>query len=117
MAPAAVLKEEAAAGKMMGFSFESIPEVLDVGFYRVGGDYYRIARTLPIYETACQFTGPVLLLHGDADPVVPCRISEHYHSIYENSELHIIPGEDHNFTVHSSEVYGMIVDFLKKISA
>ena len=59
--------------------------------------YFRIAQSLPIYEIASHYTGEVLLLHGDSDPIVNKIASERYHDVYKNSELHIVKGADHGF--------------------
>lgn len=48
-------------------------------------------------EIASHYTGEVLLLHGDSDPIVNKIASERYHDVYKNSELHIVKGADHGF--------------------
>lgn len=67
------------------------------GVVAIGGFYFRIAQSLPIYEIASHYTGEVLLLHGDSDPIVNKIASERYHDVYKNSELHIVKGADHGF--------------------
>ena len=64
-----------------------------------GRNYFVTAQTLPIYETALQYTGPVILVHGTADRVVPYTYSERYKNGYKNAELYLLPGVDHGFSV------------------
>ncbi len=52
-------------------------------------------------RSPCQFskkiTCPILLLHGDRDPVVPLRQAEDLHRKILFSELKVFPGEGHGF--------------------
>ena len=67
LAPAATLKEDAIKGICMGTKYdtENIPEtVLVDGQHEVGGHYFRIAKSLAIYETTC-------LLSSDDNLLVP----------------------------------------------
>ncbi|WP_191988101.1 alpha/beta hydrolase [Lapidilactobacillus wuchangensis] len=100
MAPAATLKSDAQAGKTRGLIYDPhhIPDQLPIwSGLDLGGFYLRTAQTLPIYEVAQQFTGPVCLIHGRGDVVVNKRASEQYHEVYANSELHLLPDADHGF--------------------
>ena len=98
-APAATLKDDAIKGECQGTSYDpvQIPDKIHVHEHTIGGFYFRIAQSLPIYEIASRYTGEVLLLHGDSDPIVDKIASERYHDIYKNSELHIVKGADHGF--------------------
>ncbi|POD88483.1 hypothetical protein S101258_00756 [Lactiplantibacillus plantarum subsp. plantarum] len=101
MAPAATLKTDAQKGVLQGTTYDPrhIPAVLPIrdGF-KVGGFYLRTAQTLPIYEVAQQYTGPVDLIHGTKDAVVSPQASEKYHAVYQQSQLHRLPDADHGFT-------------------
>lgn len=115
MAPAVALKYDALAGTCMGVQYDpqNVPEVVDLhGMFKLGGNYIRIAQTLPIYEVAGTYKGPVCLIHGKDDMVVNYKYSEKYHEIYENSELHLIEGEDHNIKVHTQECFDIVLEFL-----
>lgn len=100
LAPAATLKEDAQNGELQGTTYRPhhIPDTLPTKKHLiVGGFYLRTAQMLPIYEVAQQYTGPVCLIHGDADTVVNKKASERYHDVYQNSELHIVSGGSHQF--------------------
>lgn len=59
---------------------------------RVGRAYCQTAQTLPIYETALQYEGPVILVHGTADRIVPYTYNERYKAGYKNASLVLLPG-------------------------
>lgn len=84
-----------------------------VGGVEVGGDYFRLAQLLPIYETAQHFAGPVLLIHGQDDTVVSPAASRKYNVILPQSVFHLIEGEGHMFDgPHRAKVVQLVVDFL-----
>lgn len=117
LAPAATLKDDALNGVCQGSHYNSnhIPVIVNVAGYEVGGDYFRTAQLLPIYETAQHYGGPTLLVHGDADAVVSPETSQKYNVIMQNSQLHIIPGEGHMLNgAKKQEIIRLVAGFLKK---
>ncbi len=117
LAPAATLKEDAQKGDLQGTAYNpnQIPDTLPIKKgLMVGGFYLRTAQTLPIYEVAKQYTGPVCLIHGDADTVVNKKASERYHQVYQNSELHIVEGGSHRFEYKArKQALQAVTDFFK----
>lgn len=116
-APAAVLRDDAIRGNVMGVAYDAgnPPESVKIfGRYDLGRGYMLTAQTLPIYETAEKFTGRVCVIHGTADRIVPYTYGERYHKIYANSELHLLDGADHGFTGCEDEAVKIAVSFLKK---
>lgn len=115
MAPAAVLREDALRGSTMGKTYNPAdpPEYVEMfGPFKLGREYIKTAQVLPIYETACQYMGPVCVLHGTADTVVPYTFGLCYHREYKNSELHIMEGEDHGFSHNQAKAVETAVGFL-----
>lgn len=114
MAPAAVLKDNALNGEMFGVRFNpvNIPEYVPVFNRRVGREYTKVAQTLPIYETAARYVGPVFIIHGMSDEIVPYSYGERYKDGYKDATIHLVEGGDHNFTHELDEVKNMAVDFL-----
>ena len=105
-APAAVLRDDALRGQLQGGTYDAgnIPEIVTVPGrnIKVGRNYCVSAQILPIYETALQYEGPVILVHGTADRIVPYTYSERYKNGYKNAKLCLLPGVDHSFTVKGS---------------
>ncbi|GEL90233.1 alpha/beta hydrolase [Pediococcus parvulus] len=117
LAPAATLKDDALKGDLQGVTYQPnhIPDALPTQKGQiVGGFYLRTAQTMPIYEVAKQYKGPVCLIHGDADTVVDKKASERYQEVYENSELHIVVGGSHQFKgAARPQALQLMTDFLK----
>ena len=56
-----------------------------------------IASRDPAEEAMERFPGPVLILHGDADDVVPVEGSREAAERYRQCQLAVIPGETHHY--------------------
>lgn len=116
MAPAATLAEEARRGRIAGARYDPahIPPYISCFGRRVKGDYAKTAQTLPIYEQTQHYPGPVCLIHGTADALVPATASQQYHTCCKNSRLHLIPGADHEFYRRGEQAVSLAVDFLSE---
>ena len=55
------------------------------------------ATSFDLYDLIPNYTGPVLLLHGDKDPIVPLSYSERAAETFPNAELIVFPGQGHGF--------------------
>ena len=115
MAPAAVLKDDAKNGTLFGLHYDpvKVPEYIEVFNHRLGKAFIKEAQKLPIYETAARYTGPVCIVHGMADGVVPCHYSVRYKEGYKNASLHLIENEDHGFSCKPEEVRAIVAPFLE----
>lgn len=60
--------------------------------------FFTEIRNLQVFPTLKKFTNPVLLIHGDADPIVPVDYSRRAVRTYKKARLHIIPGAGHGFS-------------------
>lgn len=114
LAPAAVLKDDALAGRCMHAKYvaSNPPEYVNVFFHKLGRGFILEAQKLPIYEVSAQFSGPVCLIHGNDDKIVPVKYSEQYHQTYNNSELHILKNEGHMFRGNKACLVETITTFL-----
>lgn len=115
MAPAAVLREDALRGSTFGKQYDAAnpPEFVELFPGRkLGRDYIVQAQSLPIYETATQFIGPVCVIHGKGDTLVPYTFGECYHREYKSSELHLLDGEDHGFSKDTAKAVEIAVGFI-----
>ena len=115
LAPAAVLRDDARKGVLMGKYYDpgNPPQRLRVFLHSVGRNYFLVARDLPIYETSARYGGPVCLIHGKEDRIVPFSYSERYHEAYACSELHLLEGENHILSKKRPEVIRTAVSFLR----
>lgn len=85
------------------------------GGLKLGRDYIQSAMTLPIYETASNYKGKVLIINGMADQVVPFTYAQLYKKVLSNSELILIPGEDHTYTIAPEYAVSLVTNWLCKI--
>ena len=118
MAPGSVIKDACQAGHFFSNDFDpkNPPEYIKCfGFYKVGREYMLSSQEFDIYGTSAQFEGPVCIIHGTEDGIVPLWCSEKYDSTYANSTLHLIEGENHLMVSHLKETNRIILDFLKSL--
>ncbi len=115
-APAAVLEDQTKTGFVLGipFDLDNVPEYVEVFGHRVGRAYILEAQNINIYGRAAAYEGPVCLIHGLNDQIVPYEYSEKYNDIYAKSEIHLMEGEDHGFEVNPDASVEYAVSFLVK---
>lgn len=115
-APAFMIPRCARAGSLLGNRFDpakvpaSIPTIKGL---TLDGDYLRVAQTIHVEDAIDRFPGPVLLLHGEADDVVPVRDSELAARRYRNCRLVILPGETHHFDQRPMQMMEAISHWLR----
>lgn len=115
LAPAGNIKDGLIGSSFFGLQFnaDELPDVVELpSGLKVGHQYFQTAYDLPIYEVAKAYTGPVAIVQGSEDMVVPTRYSRRFDQIYETSELHILDGYDHEFTQNPTEVSRLVRDFI-----
>lgn len=82
-------------------NFGSLANVPDEVFYRdqllLGKQYFYDVWYYDPYKEIGEFEGPVLILHGTADAIVPMEYSERAKSVYKNAKLIEIQAGDHGF--------------------
>lgn len=122
LAPAAVLRDDALRGNTMGAVYDpwnfkgdyiELPHAPGTPGLKLGRNYVEAAINLPIYETAANYNGPALILQGTHDRVVPYTYAERYNEKIKNSELKLIPDEDHGFSLTSQESSLLAADWLR----
>lgn len=115
LSPGAVLKDYAREGRLFGLRIdpENPPERKRVLWYTIGRDYVLTAQTLPIYETAALYTGPVCICHGTVDHIVPFRYSERYAEGYADCRLTPVPGANHFYSFRRRRVDALLLAFLR----
>lgn len=110
--PAIVLQDDAKARANADGTF---PETSNVMGNTISHKYNEAAVSFDLYEHIKDYTGPVLILHGDADRIVPLRYSQKAAEIYENANLIVYPGQGHGFMGQArDEAKAAEVQFLKE---
>ena len=119
IAPGSVIKEACQGGKFFNATFDpkNPPEYIRCwGIYKLGREYLVTTQQLDIFGTSAAYDGPVLLLHGDRDGIVPMWCSEQYLEAYgANATLKVVEGENHTITRRRKQVIGETVEFFKKV--
>lgn len=118
LAPAATLKDDALKGTCMGTEYDTnhIPDVVKIGEEgkEVGGQYFRIAKLLPIYEVTREFKGPALAIHGLKDVIVDSVASRRYGETMENCQVELFGSLDHGIEGEEKEkAIEKLFEFLK----
>ena len=117
LAPGSVIKEACQGGHFFRNTFDpkNPPEYIKCfGWYRVGREYMLTTQELDIYGTSEQYQGPVCIIHGTKDGIVPLWCSQRYDSIYTHSEMHLIEGENHLMVKKLDETKVIISTFFGK---
>ncbi|MGN1370342.1 MAG: alpha/beta fold hydrolase [Aristaeellaceae bacterium] len=117
LVPAASLKTDAQQGTCMHVTYDPqhIPEAVQIGANQVGGLFFRMAQTLPIYEVTAQFRGKALAILGGRDGVIVADSIRRYGACMANCRVvekptldHGLGGAEHDETVQ--EVVAFLLD-------
>ena len=117
-APAFMIPDGAREGCLLGARFDPdrIPDSFPViKGLELDGEYLRVAQTIRPEEAMDRFKGPVLILQGDEDDMVPVQVSARAAERYAQCELAVIPGETHHFDRYPEEMTRRIRSFCEKI--
>ena len=115
IAPGSVIQDACKGGRFFGAEFNPAdpPEyVKGFGIMKLGREYILSTQELDIYDTAKAYTGPVRLIHGSNDTIVPMSCSEKYVETYtQDAELIVVEGENHMITQKLKTVVSHAVSF------
>lgn len=78
-------------------SFESFEEIPETITEELGYHYFADIWDYDIFEQMPQYTGPVVIYHGDADSAVDYTYSERAVEAFPNATLTVMPGTTHMF--------------------
>lgn len=116
-APAFMIPRCAREGNMLGARFDPdhIPETFPtIKGLTLEAGYVRSAQAVHAEEAIDAFSGPVLLLHGEADDVVPLRDVAAAAERYQHCRLELIPGETHHFDQAPEQMKTLIRSWLEQ---
>ena len=90
-----------------------MPEVVNSFGMQLGRAYVEGLYDLDVYGRIARYKGPVQIIHGDQDRLVPISYSEKAHEAYRNSAFKVMPGAGHGFRGKvQEEAIGIIKNFL-----
>ena len=79
---------------------------------KLGQEYILTTQNLDIYRTAKEYTGPVRLVHGSKDTIVPLSCSDKFVEAYtQDADLIIVEGGNHTITRKLKTVVSHAVSF------
>ena len=115
IAPGSVVQDACRNGKFFGAEFNPAdpPEYVKCfGIMKLGREYILTTQELDIYGTAKEYTGPVRLIHGSKDTIVPMSCSEKFVETYtQDAELIVVEKENHMITRKLKTVVSHAVSF------
>lgn len=82
---------------------EDIPDTYYLMWMTVGRAYAENLLDYDIYEAISTYDKDVLLIHGDADSIVPLSYSEKAVEVYDSARLKVLPGAGHGFSGSDAE--------------
>ncbi len=116
-APAFSIPAWCRQGNMLGWTFDprSIPDVIKIpGGQELEGNYVRTAGTLYVERAAEAFHGPVMIIHGERDDLIPAADSLEMAKKYQDCRVSVIPGEGHHFDHDPGAMIRAIQGFLEE---
>lgn len=84
-------------------SVEDIPDTYHLMWMTVGHVFAEDLLDYDIYEAISAYKKDVLLIHGDADSIVPLSYSEKAVEAYDSALLEVLPGVGHGFYGNDAE--------------
>jgi Dipeptidyl aminopeptidases/acylaminoacyl-peptidases len=119
IAPGSVIKESCQGGKFFNARFDpkDPPEFIRCwGLMKLGREYLLTTQQLDIYGTASSYKGPVRIIHGTNDNIVPMWCSERFMKTYgAQSELVVIEGENHLISRKRKDVAASVTEFYRTL--
>lgn len=77
---------------------ENIPETYEFWGLTLGRNFFASMHDFVAYDHIGGYKGPVLILQGDQDGIIPPSVAHRALQKYENAELVILNGEGHGFS-------------------
>ncbi len=78
-------------------SFDQVPKTYNLMGFTVGSNYYRNLLDMDITKTATKYKGPVLIVHGNNDDIVPIKYSRQAAHNFKNADFIILKDAGHGF--------------------
>lgn len=93
---------------------EDIPDTLTFWDLTLGRVFFETLRGLDAFALLPGIELPVMILHGDKDPIVPLTYSQRAVQALPHAELTVFPGEGHGFSAEANrQMEQMIAGFVR----
>ncbi len=80
-----------------------IPDTTFLWNVPIGKRFFTELRDMDVFGRIGAFRRPVLIVHGDADNIVPVDYAYRAMKVYRHAKLHVIPGAGHGFKAEEFE--------------
>ena len=118
--PAFCIPDDARKGSMQVITFDPqhISDVVGTMPMQVSGKYPESVIDMNVYKEIIKYKGPVLLLHGDKDAIVPLQYAAKAAEVYAQCIYHVLKGAPHGFyeEPYMTDTLNYIHLFLKQIA-
>lgn len=95
-------------------SVDDIPDTYFSLWMTIGRAYAENLLDYDIYEAISGYEKDVLILHGDADSIVPLSYSEKALDIYSSARLEVFPGAGHGFYGEDAQrAINLVLEYLE----
>lgn len=117
ISPAWMIPEISRKGSVLYNDYDArhIPEKLVSPDWELSGDYIRVAQTIHVEDEIERYDGPVVIIHGDVDEIVPYSYGEKAAKLYKNAKLITIHGAGHCFVGQLDELYNAVRSCIREI--
>lgn len=96
-------------------SVEDIPDTYYFMWMEVGRAYFEPLMDYGVYADVSRYPDDVLLIHGDADSIVPLSYSERAEEVYPSAKLKVIEGGGYGFSgADAKETIRYILEYLEE---
>lgn len=93
---------------------EDIPDTTTLWNIKMGRCFFEEIRDMKVFDLITEYSGPVLIVQGDADRIVSINDSRKASIKYANARLHLIRRAGHGFKPHErKEALEQVIPFLK----
>lgn len=75
------------------------------GEFRIGRAMFHELLHVQPFRTMAHITAPTLIIHGTADSIVPHDLSERYYKCNDRSNIFLVDGADHGFSVPGDDTF------------
>ena len=96
-------------------SIDDVPEAYDFMGMTIGKAYYEGLFDYDIFGAIAPYAGNVLIIHGDADALVPISYSQQALEVYGSAELKVMEGAGHGFSdEQAQQAIEWILEYLQQ---